>query len=207
MDWKLTKGKWRPRLLDFAKQADASAVQAATTEAFQHLQQHNSAKGSNTSSAKPTPQQAVSAALKRLCDLKGVGPATASAMLALVDASCPFMSDEALVAVLGSRDYTVPVYLRLLEGLQGKAVQLSQQGELQWSAVQLERCLWVEGQRGKPAKPAGAKAASDAAKAGGGAAAAKKGAGKRAGVASVGGSRARKAEPQPAGAGSKKQKG
>lgn len=60
---------------------------------------------------------------------QGVGPATASAVLSAADPSVPFMSDEALEAALGSRDYTVPQYLRLLEELRSKAEELSGKGE------------------------------------------------------------------------------
>ena len=34
MDWKLTRGKFRPRLLDYAKQHSEDVVQATSTEAF-----------------------------------------------------------------------------------------------------------------------------------------------------------------------------
>ena len=34
VDWKLTRGKFRPRLLDYAKQHSDDVVQAASREAF-----------------------------------------------------------------------------------------------------------------------------------------------------------------------------
>ena len=34
VDWKLTRGKFRPRLLDYAKEHSDAVVQAASTEAF-----------------------------------------------------------------------------------------------------------------------------------------------------------------------------
>lgn len=35
VDWKLKRGKWRPRLLDFAKAHSDATVQAASAAAFQ----------------------------------------------------------------------------------------------------------------------------------------------------------------------------
>lgn len=49
--------------------------------------------------------------------LKGVGIATASAVLSLMDPRIPFMSDELLLAFKGKTDYTVAAYKRLLESV------------------------------------------------------------------------------------------
>ncbi len=38
VDWKLTRGKFRPRLLDYAKEHSDAVVQAASTEAFRQAQ-------------------------------------------------------------------------------------------------------------------------------------------------------------------------
>lgn len=76
MQWKLTRGKWRPRLLDFVSSLDDSSVKSASEKAFKSL---------------PDLTKAVS----ELTVLKGVGPATASAVLAAYAPDvAPFMSDE-----------------------------------------------------------------------------------------------------------------
>ena len=107
MQWKLTRGKWRyslslslslslflnfikciinnvwilffflrPRLLDFVSSLDEAVVKSASEKAFQSLPD-------------------VSKAVSELTVLKGVGPATASAVLAAYAPDvAPFMSDE-----------------------------------------------------------------------------------------------------------------
>ncbi|KAG7375138.1 hypothetical protein PHYPSEUDO_003282, partial [Phytophthora pseudosyringae] len=59
-----------------------------------------------------------------------VGPATASAVLAVYVASVPFMADEALEAiagVIGPRKYTLPHFLSFAEQLRAKAEWLNEQ--------------------------------------------------------------------------------
>lgn len=59
--------------------------------------------------------------------LQGIGPATASAVLAVAQPAFPFMSDEAMsAAVKGPIKYTVPEYVQLVEALQGKAAELNE---------------------------------------------------------------------------------
>ena len=66
----------RPRLLDFVSSLDEAAVKSASEKAFQSLPD-------------------VSKAVSELTVLKGVGPATASAVLAAYAPDvAPFMSDE-----------------------------------------------------------------------------------------------------------------
>ncbi|KAI7747574.1 hypothetical protein M8C21_010288 [Ambrosia artemisiifolia] len=124
MKWKLTRGKWRPRLLDFVSSIDEETVKSASEKAFKSLPE-------------------VSKAISELTVLKGVGPATASAVLAAYAPDvAPFMSDEAMVAALGnSKDYTLKQYLVFVDKLQAKAKELSAEGEV-FTPSDVERALW-----------------------------------------------------------------
>ncbi|KAL4458986.1 hypothetical protein ABPG75_013851 [Micractinium tetrahymenae] len=166
VDWKLTRGKWRPRLLGFAKDLPAAQVEAASQAAFDLLAPHR---------GKEAPAQAIKQALDALCVLKGVGPATASAVLEAFDPSIPFLSDEAQQAALCTKDYTVKAVQQLAVALRGKAKQLRAAGERQWTAKEVEQCLFASavggGGGGGPKAVAGGKG-SGKRKSGGGEAAA-----------------------------------
>ncbi|ONI33345.1 hypothetical protein PRUPE_1G418200 [Prunus persica] len=124
MRWKLTRGKWRPRLLDFVSALDEAVVKSASQKAFQALPD-------------------ISKAISELTVLKGLGPATASAVLAAYAPDvAPFMSDEAMVAALGnSKDYTLKQYLLFVNKLQEKAKELTAEGET-FTPSDVERALW-----------------------------------------------------------------
>ncbi|KAH7689779.1 DNA-glycosylase protein [Dioscorea alata] len=124
MQWKLSRGKWRPRLLDFVSSLDESQVEIASRKGFQCLPD-------------------LSKAISELTVLKGVGPATASAVLAAYAPEvAPFMSDEAVMASMGSlKDYSLKQYLVFAEKLQSKAKELSENGDV-FTPSDVERALW-----------------------------------------------------------------
>ncbi|XP_077130360.1 uncharacterized protein LOC143785416 isoform X1 [Ranitomeya variabilis] len=127
MDWKLTRGKFRPRLKQLVAYNSAGAVERCSGRAFLLLPD-------------------VSAAIQELCQLKGVGPATASAVLS---AGAPdmaaFMADEAVESVPGLSpvQYNAKHYLRYLGALQQKAEALSNASEEEWTPHRVELCLWT----------------------------------------------------------------
>uniref|UniRef100_A0A803N2J7 Uncharacterized protein n=2 Tax=Chenopodium quinoa TaxID=63459 RepID=A0A803N2J7_CHEQI len=125
MQWKLTRGKFRPRLLGFVAALDEELVKSASQKAFLSLPDD------------------LSKAVSELTVLKGIGPATASAILAAYAPDlAPFMSDEAMEAVLSqSKDYSLKQYLLLANKLREKAKELSSEDE-QFTASDVERALW-----------------------------------------------------------------
>ncbi|CAI5724655.1 unnamed protein product [Hyaloperonospora brassicae] len=141
LKWKLTKGKWRPQLLKFVTALSEREVEDASRTAFGQLKSGD-----------------VRAAIEALCVLKGVGPATASAVLAAHDGSVPFMADEALEAIadtIGPRKYTLPHFLRFAEELCAKAKWLNKQRAAAnddekvetaefWTPQRVQLCLYAD---------------------------------------------------------------
>ncbi|GJN89996.1 hypothetical protein Rhopal_002985-T1 [Rhodotorula paludigena] len=132
MDWKLARGKFRPRLQAMIASNPPSTLASA-------LSRHSSATSPR-------------ARLEALCTLKAVGPATASALLALFKpAQEPFMSDEAMEFVNsrsagagggagGKKEYTVKAWEAY------RADMLQRKDDERWESVEeLEMALWSWG--------------------------------------------------------------
>jgi len=122
MDWKLTRGKMRP-LLNKIKNLDQQIVVNATATGLDHIKDTLNIN---------TDVGTITAAINAVCEpLNGVGPATASAVLARYNLSIPFMSDAGLIAVgltnsKGKLDYTVATYIKYYTAITNKVNQLNQ---------------------------------------------------------------------------------
>lgn len=127
MDWKLTHGKFRPRLTQLIQANSSETVKEVTRKAFKCLPD-------------------VKLAITELMKLKAVGPATASAILCAGSHQVPFMADEAMQAIpgLGKVDYTMKFYLKYLDKIRSCLKNLMKkdpQGD--WNEHKVELCLWT----------------------------------------------------------------
>lgn len=121
--WKMTRGKWRARNLSLVQGNEAEEVVRASMEALRGVPD-------------------ATAPISRLAKLSGVGPATASAVMAAAAPEVyPFLDDVAAEQVpgLGPVKYTLGYYRDYSEALLGKAEIVGRS----WTPVMIERALWA----------------------------------------------------------------
>jgi hypothetical protein len=85
-------------------------------------------------------------AVQALCNLKGVGPAMASAVLAAgAPHLAPFMADECLWAMpdVDSLDYTIKEYMSYVEHVNGCVGRINENGESNWTPHKVELAVWT----------------------------------------------------------------
>jgi len=127
MEWKLTRGKFRPRLTQLVQTNSSETVKEVTSKAFKCLPD-------------------VKSAINELTKLKAVGPATASAILCAGSHKVPFMADESIQAIpgFGKIDYTLKFYLQYLEKIRSCLRNLvNKDPEGDWNEHKIELCLWT----------------------------------------------------------------
>lgn len=113
IQWKFTKGKPRYPLIKQIESNSDETVQKCVKNAFIEA---SKTTNSNVANKK---------AIEYICQLKGIGPATASAILSLYQPHIySFMDDEIIEALYDKkRGYTIPIYLAVNE----RCIQISNQ--------------------------------------------------------------------------------
>ncbi|KAJ3184530.1 hypothetical protein HDU87_003930 [Geranomyces variabilis] len=129
VEWKLSRGIYRPTLLAQVKSNSAELVESTSKAAFSLLKQNKTLE-----------------ALAEISKLKGVGPATASAILSAHSPDVPFMSDESLATFFPAHKlpYTASAYKTLLARLTERAAELNEDdAKSEWTAGKVERAIWA----------------------------------------------------------------
>ncbi|KAK4302081.1 hypothetical protein Pmani_025809 [Petrolisthes manimaculis] len=135
MTWKLTRGKFRPSLLNFVKSNEEKAVIKATRDGIKAAQKNN-----------------LTSATTAIMALKGVGPATASAVLAaVVPQYFSFYADEvaASLPALKNHKYQLKDYKLLNVEMVDLAHRLNtseQKNQVEtekWTPHRVELAVWT----------------------------------------------------------------
>jgi len=127
--WKLARGKFRPRLKDLIQMNTPRVVMQETKKAFRAIDKRKD----------------IEAAVSALSNLKGVGPAMASAVLsAMAPELAPFMADECLLSMpeVEGIDYTMKEYMKLVEKTNECVDRLNAQGG-DWTPHKVEMAIWT----------------------------------------------------------------
>ena len=127
MKWKFSKGKSRPLWKHINANSEESVQQyskIAFSKVFENVN-----------------ESSISAAINELSNLKGVGPAGASAILSLFRPELfVFMDDEVIECLYeGKRDYTLKVYTIINNKCKEIALQLGED----WNSRRVGRALWT----------------------------------------------------------------
>ena len=122
-EWKMTRGKWRARNLVLVQGNSAEAVKAATAAGL---------------AAMPHP----TAPISTIAELEGVGPATASAVVAAAaPGTYPFFDElvAAEIPGLGEVKFTLGYYARYADRIRERAAALGKG----WTPAMVERAVWA----------------------------------------------------------------
>ncbi len=138
--WKGQRGKFRPALVRYAADMDDQALRDAVQAARSLLRKDTDAY---------IDVDTVEQALEPLLELRGVGPATASAILAAFDDRVPFMADSLLEALHGGvRKYTKASYLDMFRQLQRVQRSVATISDGAWCSLRdMERAVFVDSLR------------------------------------------------------------
>ena len=136
-EWKMARGVWRAPNLVLVRSNTPDAVIEASRSAWEQI---------------PHPTRPVTA----LVALKGVGAATASALLAVMaPAEYPFFDEDvaAQVPQLGTVAWTNGYYAKYAVALRERSAQLSAIFAQAFTPVMVERALWATRATARPTTP------------------------------------------------------
>ena len=122
-EWKMARGVWRAKNLLLIRGNDPALVVRTSTDAL-------------AMSPQPT------APIAALAELAGVGPATASAVMAAAQPDAyPFFDElvAAQVPGLGTVTWTLGYYRKYADALRNRSASLGKH----WTPVMVERALWA----------------------------------------------------------------
>jgi hypothetical protein len=133
--WKFSVGKPRHALMKYLNANSEGSVKENSQAAISEARAIVFKKSTKNSMQ----VEEIKGPLKQLTNLKGVGPATSSAMLTLVrpDLFC-YMYDEVIDCFLPKRTYTLPVYLKL----NAECMEIASKLE-GWTTSRVAQTLWV----------------------------------------------------------------
>eukprot|EP00578_Thalassiosira_sp_NH16_P013086 CAMPEP_0181122312 /NCGR_PEP_ID=MMETSP1071-20121207/25243_1 /TAXON_ID=35127 /ORGANISM="Thalassiosira sp., Strain NH16" /LENGTH=280 /DNA_ID=CAMNT_0023207267 /DNA_START=122 /DNA_END=964 /DNA_ORIENTATION=- len=140
IEWKFAKGKPRHALKPLLRSNSEASVVAAAKLAFDAAD----AIPKNDASGRHTNQ--ISSAIKQLCVLNGVGPATASAILSIYRPDMfAFMDDEVIECLYDAkRGYTLKIYMEVNDRCREIASEFnSDSGLSEWTPCSVGKALWA----------------------------------------------------------------
>mmetsp|Transcript_15696 Transcript_15696/g.28548 ORF Transcript_15696/g.28548 Transcript_15696/m.28548 type:complete len:267 (-) Transcript_15696:1348-2148(-) len=124
VEWKFAKGKPRYALMKYLKANGEDSIKKASREAFASVDEDD-----------------IQASINKFCQLKGVGPATASAILSLYKPDLfSFMDDEVIECLFdGKRGYTLKIYM----AVNNKCAELATTLGSAWTPRRVGKALWT----------------------------------------------------------------
>ncbi|KAL3771246.1 hypothetical protein ACHAW5_006655 [Stephanodiscus triporus] len=163
VEWKFLKGKPRNALWPLLRSNADASVAAASRRAFaaaDGIPKTMSVDASSDGDDASRYATEIAAAVSRLCEIRGVGPATASAVLCLYRPDVfAFMDDEVIECLYdGKRGYTLKIYLEVNDRCREIASQLNmameeRKGDLEgssssssgggWTPCKVGKALWT----------------------------------------------------------------
>jgi hypothetical protein len=143
--WKFLVGKPRQALMKHLHSNTQLSVQEHSTAAIQFARSISPPKNTPKEDFTET-RDTIKKALEALMNLKGVGPATASAVLSLVRPDCfAYMYDEAIESCGLKRTYNLSTYISVNGHCQNIANKLNGNNDNneRWTTSRVARALWI----------------------------------------------------------------